>query len=58
MRAWTYELAMAAAKDAGNRNMRKAGRSRWNEEDWNTMVETFERLFPVAEPREASRIAA
>ena len=43
----TFELAHAAASDAGNRSMRKAGRSRWNEDDWNSMVETFDRLWPM-----------
>ena len=47
----TFDLAHAAASDAGNRSMRKTGRSRWNEDDWNAMVETFDRLWPM--PTEA-----
>lgn len=43
----TYGLAMAAAKDAANRSMRKAGRTKWNEDDWNAMCAEFERLWPV-----------
>ena len=31
----TYEIAMAAGQDAGNRNMRKHHRIRWNLEDRN-----------------------
>lgn len=28
-------IANAAGRDAGNRSMRRAGRSAWNEDDWN-----------------------
>ena len=28
----TYQIAMAAGRDAANRNMRKNGRAVWNEE--------------------------
>lgn len=42
-----YDLAMAVGRDAANRNMRKAGRERWNEDDWNVACETFDRLFPL-----------
>ena len=31
--------------DAGNRNARRAGRTRWLVEDWNVACETFERLY-------------
>ena len=44
---WTYELAMAASRDAGNRSMKKAGRMKWNRDDWNTSVDTLDRLYPV-----------
>jgi hypothetical protein len=44
---WTYELAHAAAWDAGNQSMQRAGRERRNEEDWNAMCDTFNRLFPM-----------
>ena len=47
MRTWTYTLAMAAAKDAANSRMRKAGRKKWNVGDWNFMCETFDRLHGV-----------
>ena len=43
--AMTYELAMAAAQDAGNRQMRKAGRDRWSVEDWNRACDEFDRLY-------------
>ena len=41
----TYSLAMAAGQDAGNRSMRRAGRSKWDESDWNAAAETFARLW-------------
>lgn len=42
----TYKLAMAAGQDEGNRHMKAAGRSTWNEEDYNAACEEFERLWP------------
>ena len=45
----TYALAMAVAKDAANDRMRNAGRTCWNEDDYNFMVETFDRLYPVSQ---------
>ena len=43
----TRELAWAAAMDAGNRAMRKAGRSKWSEEDFITACDEFDRLWPI-----------
>ena len=40
-----YDLVMAAGLDAGNRNMRKHGRTSWNIDDWNVAAETTEKLF-------------
>jgi len=45
----TRELAWAAATDAANISARKANRSVWSEEDYNTAVETFNRLWPETE---------
>ena len=42
----TYQIAMAAARDEGNRHMRKHGRTVWNEDDWNAMCAEFNRLWP------------
>lgn len=42
----TYELAMAASRDAGDRHMRQHGPTKWNRDDWNAAVEEFNRLFP------------
>lgn len=38
-------LLRASAHDAGNFSMRRAGRSKWNDDDWNAMVETQDRLI-------------
>jgi sulfite reductase beta subunit-like hemoprotein len=48
----TYELAMAAARDAGNRSMREGRRTKWAVKDWNVACETFARLYgtPKATP--------
>lgn len=43
----TRELAHAASMDAGNRSMRKAGRTVWNEADYNASVAEFDRLWSV-----------
>ena len=45
----TYDLAMAAAADTATQRMRREGRTKWNGEDWQAMVETFERLYPSPE---------
>lgn len=42
----TYHLARAAGMDAANRSMRKAGRTSWNEEDYNVGVVEQNRLWP------------
>lgn len=46
----TYELAMAAGRDAGNRSMRAGGRTKWAVRDWNEACKTFERLWPESLP--------
>jgi len=43
----TYQLAHAASMDAGNRSMRKAGRSVWSDADYSASVAEFNRLFPL-----------
>jgi hypothetical protein len=45
-----YDMAMAAGADAANRKMRSEGRTVWNESDWNTMCEEFERIMLLARP--------
>jgi hypothetical protein len=42
----TYQLAMAAGRDAGNRSAAAAGRKSWNIEDRNAAAAAFDRLFP------------
>jgi hypothetical protein len=41
----TYELAMALSRDAGNRSMRKANRTKWNEQDWTSPLTLSTRLL-------------
>ena len=47
IRTLTYDMAMAAARDEANRNMRRMGRKAWDADDYNVAVETFERIFGV-----------
>lgn len=42
----TYAIAMAAARDAGNRAARAAGRTAWSHEDYDEAVRTFDRILP------------
>jgi hypothetical protein len=45
--ALTPELAYAAGRDAGNRSMRRAGRTAWNEEDWGAAADVTNRLLAL-----------
>lgn len=47
----TRELASAAARDAGNRSMRAAGRAAWDADDWDAAAALFEYLCPVERER-------
>lgn len=47
-------LIRASAHDAAAMSMRSAGRAKWNEDDWNTMAETQERLIRSCYGREAN----
>lgn len=42
----TREIADAAARDAGNRHARQAGRTEWNSDDFMVAVAEFDRLWP------------
>ena len=42
------ELCLAAGTDAANKAMRKAGRSKWNDDDWNLAVAKQEALLENA----------
>lgn len=46
----THELAMSAAKDAGNRSMRAAGRSIWSQADADAAYREYDRLIPPFQP--------
>lgn len=41
----TYPVAMAAGRDAGNRSAKAAGRTAWNEDDYNAAAELVQRLL-------------
>ena len=41
----TYDIAMAAGRDAGNRSAKENGRGTWNEDDWNAARQTANALF-------------
>lgn len=41
----TYDIAMAAGQDAGNRSAEQAGRTVWNEDDWNAAVQVVDALL-------------
>lgn len=40
------DLARVAAQDAGDRNMRKHGRKKWNKDDYYLASREFNRLCP------------
>lgn len=53
----TEELAHAAANDAANRQMRRAGRTAWSAEDFDLAVNTFEQLYGWSNPnRKVNRL--
>lgn len=41
----TKAMVYAAGRDAGNRSMRAAGRTEWNEDDYNAAAAEFARLM-------------
>ena len=45
-----YDLAMAIARDEGNRSMRAAGRKVWSDEDWNAMCDGFQKAIRAMPP--------
>ena len=47
----TYEKAMSAGRDAGNRQMRKAGRSSWSLADRNLAAKVANKLLNNQESR-------
>lgn len=47
--AMTYDLAHAAAWDAGNRSMKAGKRTRWSLEDRDACWREFDRLWPWPE---------
>lgn len=49
MARMTYKIAMAAGRDAGNRSMKAAGRTKWNKKDWSAACAETERLMALIE---------
>jgi hypothetical protein len=45
----TYAIARAAGQDEGNRNMRKNGRTQWNEEDYSVASKKTNELIDLLE---------
>ena len=43
----TKEIARAAAMDAGNAHMRKAGRTKWDRTDFYAASRTYNKLWPA-----------
>uniref|UniRef100_A0A6M3JQ92 Uncharacterized protein n=1 Tax=viral metagenome TaxID=1070528 RepID=A0A6M3JQ92_9ZZZZ len=42
----TREIARSIGRDAANRNMKKGGRTEWNEDDWNVGAEACAKVWP------------
>ena len=43
----TIGTARLAGRDAGNRHMRRAGRSEWNADDWNAAAAELDRICEI-----------
>jgi hypothetical protein len=41
----TYKIAMAAGRDAGNKSAKTAGRTSWNEDDFNAAAAVVAKLM-------------
>jgi len=41
----TYQIAMAIGRDAANKSAKVAGRTAWNESDWNIAADVVARLL-------------
>ncbi len=41
----TFKIAHAAGRDAGNRSARRAGRTRWSEDDFNAAARVMEQIL-------------
>lgn len=46
----TYQIAMAAGRDAANRSAVRAGRTSWNDDDLATALTVFDRRYRLADP--------
>lgn len=50
-------IARSIGTDAGNRNMKRGGRTAWSEEDYNVAAAEMERVFPIETELQAQREA-
>ena len=46
----TAQIIVSAGQDAGNRNMRKAGRTKWIADDFKVATREMNRLWDIKEP--------
>jgi hypothetical protein len=53
----TQAVAHAVGWDAGNSAMRAAGRTAWNEDDWDAACDAFDRLMRLADSAAAPTAA-
>lgn len=53
----TRDIAWAAATDAGNLSMRRAGRTGWSKDDYQEAVDMFHRFWPEEREIEEARRA-
>lgn len=53
----TYAVAHASGMDAGNRSMRAAGRTKWNEDDYDAACVENNRLFDLIDIPATERVA-
>ena len=56
----TREIIHAVAQDAGNRSMRRAGRTAWSDEDWHEAYAMQQHLYEIRrdETEEAKALEA
>lgn len=54
----TYEIAMAAGRDAANRSAARAGRTNWNDDDRAVALAMFDRLYRLADTGDGDLVAA
>ena len=46
----SYQIAMAAGRDAANKQAKSQGRASWNEDDWNLAAQTAAKILSTVQP--------